>query len=173
MSLSTTQERLFYQVCLHGSIKKKAAEDILNKFVNWSPGIDGWLHTSHRKSCNVSCVFKPEVSNLSSGLANQGPISRTIFRNSNSMEISLCSHWRCIEVIAMKFCTWQDSCAVMACAKFCSDLMSYNGITVKQIFHRNWMAMEKSPMKWAPGLFDKRSVTSVTQHQRYGISNYQ
>ena len=41
------------------------------------------------------------------------PISRKIFhRNSNWMDISLCSHPNCREVIAMKFCTWHDNCVV-------------------------------------------------------------
>ena len=38
-------------------------------------------------------------------------------RNSNSMEISFHSHLDANTVIATKFCTWHDSCAVMACAK--------------------------------------------------------
>ena len=47
------------------------------------------------------------------------------------MEISFCSHQSCIEVITTKFCTWQDSCAVVACAKFCSDMIPYSGVTLK------------------------------------------
>ena len=65
------------------------------------------------------------------------------------LEISLWSHPCCSEVIAMKFCTWHNSCAVMACAKFCSDMISYNGGTLKPIFHRIWITIEKLFMKWA------------------------
>ena len=45
------------------------------------------------------------------------PFHKRFFHcNSNSMENSLCCHPSCNEVVAMKFCTWQDSCAVVACA---------------------------------------------------------
>ena len=83
---------------------------------------------------------------------SQRPISRTIFhRNSNSMEIPFCCHPSCSEeVIAMKFWTWHDSCAVMSCAKLCSNMIHCNGVTQKPIFHRIWTTMEKSFMKWAP-----------------------
>ena len=36
----------------------------------------------------------------------------------------------------------------MACAKFCSDIIPYNGVTLKPIFHRIWIMMEKLFMKW-------------------------
>ena len=52
------------------------------------------------------------------------------------MEILFYSHPSCSEVIAMKFCTWQDSYAVVACAKSYSHMTTYNGVTQKQIFHR-------------------------------------
>ena len=35
---------------------------------------------------------------------------------------------------AMKLSTWHKSCAIGACAKFCSDLLPYNGVTPKLIF---------------------------------------
>ena len=65
--------------------------------------------------------------------------------NSNLMEISFCSHPSCSNVIAMKFCTWHNSYAVVACAKFHSDfiyMIPYHGVTLKR----------KSFMEWAPGL---------------------
>ena len=46
--------------------------------------------------------------------------------NSNSMEISFCSHLSWSKVIAMKFSTWHNSCAVVTCAKFCSNMIYYN-----------------------------------------------
>ena len=52
--------------------------------------------------------------------------------DSNSMGISFCSHPSCGKVMAMKIYTWHDSCAVMSCAKFCSE---YDG--------------KKSIVKWA------------------------
>ena len=70
---------------------------------------------------------------------------------SNSMEISVHSQPRCGAVTTMTFCTWHDSRAVAACAKCCSDIVSYNGVTLKSIFHRIWIMMEKSFVKWAPG----------------------
>ena len=49
------------------------------------------------------------------------------------------THPSCIEVIAIKFCTWHASCAVVVCAKFCIDGVAYNGITIKPIFNRIWI----------------------------------
>ena len=83
----------------------------------------------------------------------QGPISRTIFhRYSNSTKKSFCSYPSCCEVPAIKFFTWHDSCAIMACARFYSDMILHNGVTLKTVFHRIWISMEKSFVKWAPGL---------------------
>ena len=45
--------------------------------------------------------------------------------------------------VIMKFCSWYGSCAVMACAKFCSNLMPYNAVTWKPIFSRIWITMKK------------------------------
>ena len=60
------------------------------------------------------------------------------------MEISFCSNQSCVKAIAMKFCTWQDNCAVMARAKFWSDIIPYNGVTLAPIFPQIWIMMEKS-----------------------------
>ena len=49
----------------------------------------------------------------------------------------------------MKLCTWHDSCAVVACEKFCNDIIPCNGVTLKPIFHRISFTMEKSFVKWA------------------------
>ena len=69
----------------------------------------------------------------------------TIFHhNSNVMEISFCSRPKPNEVIATRFCTWRDSCAVVACAKFCCDMIISNWITAKCICHRIWIVMEIS-----------------------------
>ena len=58
---------------------------------------------------------------------------RISHRNSNLIEFSFCNHPGENIVIAMTFCTWYDRCAVVACAKFCSDMIAYHG--VKLIFH--------------------------------------
>ena len=63
-----------------------------------------------------------------------------------------CSHSSCRKVITRKFCTCHDSCAVLACAKFCSVMiLSCYGITLKSIFHWIWNMMEKSFVKSTPG----------------------
>ena len=82
----------------------------------------------------------------------RGPFLERFFQNnSDSMKISFCSQPRCSEVIAMKFRTWHGSCAVVPCAKFCSHMIPYNGMTLKLICHRICIMMEKSFVKWAPG----------------------
>ena len=78
-----------------------------------------------------------------------GPISLTIFHhNPNVMEISFCSHPNTNKVIATIFGTWHDSWAVVACAKFCCDMITSNWIRAKWNFHRIWIVMEKSLVKW-------------------------
>ena len=64
----------------------------------------------------------------------------------NSREISLSSHPSCRKVIIMKFCTWHNSCAVMACAKICSDMTPYDEVTLKKkaTVHWIWITMEKA-----------------------------
>ena len=67
------------------------------------------------------------------------------------MEISFHSHLDCNTVIATKFCTWHDSCAVVACAKICCDLMASNGVMARRNFYRISIAGKKTLVKWAPG----------------------
>ena len=50
--------------------------------------------------------------------------------NSNLMKISFYSHPNCTKGITMKFCTWQDSCAIVACEKFGSNMIPYTGVTL-------------------------------------------
>ena len=54
----------------------------------------------------------------------------------NSLEISVWNHPTNpnSNMIATWLCTWHDSFAVMACAKFCCNLMTMNGITAKWKF---------------------------------------
>ena len=67
-------------------------------------------------------------------------------RNWNFMEIKFCSPLSCSKVIAIKFCTWHDSCAIMACAKFYSDIKPNNRVILKPIFTQIWMTMNY--VKW-------------------------
>ena len=53
-------------------------------------------------------------------------------------------------MIATKFCTWHDSCAVVACAKFCCDMITSNWITAKGNFHKIWNVTEMSLVKRVP-----------------------
>ena len=83
-----------------------------------------------------------------------GPRFTNVFfhRNSNLMEISFHSQLNSNTVIATKFCTWHDSCAVVPCAKICYDLMASNGIMARPRFHWIKIAGKKTLMKWAPVL---------------------
>ena len=68
-----------------------------------------------------------------------------------STKISFCFHPCHTEVIVTKFCTWHGSFAAMVCAKFCSDMIAYNEITIKQFSLLMWIMMEKLLVKQAPG----------------------
>ena len=46
-----------------------------------------------------------------------------LHRNSNSMENYFCSHLSYNEVVAMNFCLWYVTCAVVPCAKSCNDVI--------------------------------------------------
>ena len=62
------------------------------------------------------------------------------------------SHLDFNTVIATNFCTWHDSCAVVAYAKFCCELMTNNIITARRRFHRIWIAGNKPLLKQVPAL---------------------
>ena len=61
------------------------------------------------------------------------------------------------EVITFELHTWHNSCADMACAKFCSDMVPYNAVTLKPIFHGIWITMEKSFVKQVPEIYKTSS----------------
>ena len=65
---------------------------------------------------------------------------RFFHRNPNAMDISICPHSSCIKVIAIKLRTWRDSCVVSV--NYFSDMIPYNGFTLKSIFHQIWITME-------------------------------
>ena len=85
------------------------------------------------------------------------------------MEISFHSHLESNKVIATKLCRWQDSCAVVACAKICRDLMGNNGITARRIFYRIWIAGKKTLVKRAPGELVNARFTSQKTFNMYSI----
>ena len=66
------------------------------------------------------------------------------------MENSFHSHLDSNIGIATKFCTWHDSCAVVACANISCDLMASNGVMARRSFHRIWIAGKKPLVKQAP-----------------------
>ena len=83
------------------------------------------------------------------------PFHKQFFHHhSNSLETSLSSHPSCTEVIAMKFCTLHDICAVVARAKFCINIIIYIRVTLKPIFHQlNYDGKIFFFLKWAPWAF--------------------
>ena len=69
----------------------------------------------------------------------QGPVSLTVFPSQLKFGGNLFySHLDSNAVIATQFCTWHDSCAVVACAKMCCNLIASSGITARRSFHRIW-----------------------------------
>ena len=79
-----------------------------------------------------------------------GPVRYLFFHhNSNTLAILFCFHLDSNKVLTVKICIWCDSCAVMACAKFCCDLMANDWITARRNFHWIWIVSKKSLVKWA------------------------
>ena len=72
--------------------------------------------------------------------------------NFNLMGISLFCHPNYNHLITTKFCTCHDSIAVVACAKFCSNIRSRNEATMKWIFYQIWFWRGKLLVKWVPVL---------------------
>ena len=87
------------------------------------------------------------------------------------MEISFHSHLDSNTVIATKFWTWHDSCAVVACAKICCDLKTSKGITARQSFHRIWIAGKKIVSETGPIMIfcKKTNWLTVTLAQAVGL----
>ena len=59
-----------------------------------------------------------------------------------------------MKVTTVKFCARQDSCTVVTCLKFCSDMVPNYGVTQKpktKNFPSNFNHNGKSFVKWAPG----------------------
>ena len=86
------------------------------------------------------------------GFNIQGPILPNIFHHKPNFRVILFwSHPSSPIVIITNFCTWHNSCAVMACAKVCCNIISRTGITPKLNFSRIWIGMDKSRVKQTPG----------------------
>ena len=117
---------------------------------NWQVLETWWKAVAFER--NIPWETTKEQQKITLNYIGLGPISPMIFhRNSNLMKVRFCSYQSYSEVIIMTFCTWYNSCAVVACAKFCSDIIAYNRVTLKPIFHWIWIMMEKSFVKRAPG----------------------
>ena len=59
-------------------------------------------------------------------------------------------------MITAKFCTCHDSCAVMACAKLCSDLTARNGVTANKLSIQPQLRLNGFFLvKWTPGSWEE------------------
>ena len=56
--------------------------------------------------------------------------------------------------------------AVVACAKFCRDMITSNWIKAKWNFHRIWIVMEKPLVKWVPDVRVLAGLLSEEDHVR-------
>ena len=72
------------------------------------------------------------------------------FFNYNSNVISFCTHSNSNRLIASNFSTWHNSCAVVSCAKICSNIIVSNGVTAKWIFHQTLIMIETELAKLGP-----------------------
>ena len=80
-----------------------------------------------------------------------GSILLTIFHHhSNTTKNLFCCYQNSIDVIATKFCTCHDSCAVVTCAKICGNLIPSNWITSIWIFHKIWIVIKKIFSEMSP-----------------------
>ena len=80
--------------------------------------------------------------------SSQGPISLKIFPI--IIQIRWKFHYALFQIIvtvSLKFCTCHNSCVVVAVQNF-RDIIPYNGVTLKSIFYRVWIAIGKLFVKW-------------------------
>ena len=76
-----------------------------------------------------------------------GPVSLKLFLTEFKFDENLiCSHLNSKRMIVAIFFTWHTSCAFVTCAKHCSDMIARKSIVTILI------TLEKSLVKWAPGL---------------------
>ena len=86
---------------------------------------------------------------LSGLVITWGPFCKYfIYHNSDMMESPFWSHLFSNILVATKFCTWHDSCAVVACAKICCDLVAINWITYNKVKLRQiWIVSKEVAVK--------------------------
>ena len=120
----------------------------LNKLANKSAfdsPVQRQLRADH---LGESSMVNTLVTQLRIVLLNRDPFHQRIFHYiSNPTGISFCFEPHIHEMIATRFCTWHDSCVVVARAKICSDLMIMVGNTVKQRFHWICAMMQKTLLR--------------------------
>ena len=104
------------------------------------------------KSTATESKTKPRAPSMEYAVhTSWAPFHERVFhRNSVWMEISFYSHPSCNTVIVMKFCTCHASCDVVTCAKACSDMFPYNGVTLNLPSDLNHVG--KSFVEGAPDL---------------------
>ena len=61
------------------------------------------------------------------------PISLAGFQPQFIFEVQLYSHLKLDELITANLCTCHDSCAVVSCAKICSNIVTMNGVPTAQL----------------------------------------
>ena len=94
----------------------------------------------------------------------QGPSSHTVFLaqfkfNGNFVSGS--------PRIGTKCCSWHESYAVVACAKFCCDFVSSRGMTVMWTCRRIWITGENMSAKRIKNSY--REISRNLQHRDYGL----
>ena len=100
-----------------------------------------------------------------------GPFHQRWFhRNSNSVEISCCSHPCCSELIVMKLCTLHHSCAIAACAISSSDPVLYTMELHKNLFSVEFQLRWKK-RSWNGPLATETVETLRMQNRIHGIRN--
>ena len=86
------------------------------------------------------------------------------------MEISFHSHLHSNIPIATKFFTWHDSCAVVACAKICCDLMASNRVMARRSSHQIWIAGKKNVSETGPRPWNQSRLQSSDSSLTHSIS---
>ena len=153
MASQITSLTVVYSIIYSDADQRKHQNSASLAFV-WGIHRDRWI--PHTKGQLRGKCFHLMTSSCYIGLAALWPEVFAIWLVAYIIKMS---HPSCSEVIAIKFCTWHDSCIVVACAKFCSDMIPYNGVTLKPIFHQIWITMGKFFVKWVPG-YDQAPLLS-------------
>ena len=116
----------------------------INDVISWLVNINvqEWTQSNTLHDINVIIMSKHRnhvySSKVFDELAKPGTHSTNYFPSqSNSLKISFSCHPNSNNVIATKFCTWHDSCAVVACANFFNDITTKNEIS-EMIYSMNF-----------------------------------